>query len=439
VPDARLARVGTSVLSQDVTDQQTDIPIALPDFFNQFKNNHLKTVVIGDELIRYGGVSESAPWTLLDCQRGAFGTQATSHPKDTEIAKLADHGYKVFLTNTELSIEAAETLAELYNQTGLRQISFDGLEGNRSTGMGNYGEILFTQAWFDHLNDDIKQHYIADASRSSHYFWHTYTRMNWGEPWYAGFRESQTDYRLKNQAYFQANMMPGMLGWFSMTPQTSIEDIEWMLTRSAAFNAGYAFCTSYNTLDRNAQTDDILRLIGQWEKARLSDAFTEDQKQRMKDIKTEFSLETIKEDEWNLTQIFSHKFKHAHKVRQPGEPLYSTFTCENPASRQTMQFLLTAAKGHVQDIKMEIDNYKQISWPMTLNEGQTIKYTGGKSAVIYDGHWKKLKEIEVDASALLLAQGEHTVTLDCSFTGDKDSFVKLEVRFVGPAETIKAR
>ncbi len=439
VPDDRLAKVGASVLTDNIDAEQTEIPIASPDFFNQFRNNHLKAVVVGDELMRYGTVSEAPPWKLLDCQRGAFGTQATPHAKDATIAKLADHGYKVFLTNTALSIEVAKNIAELYNQTGLRQISFDGLEGNRSTGMGNYGEILFTQAWFDSLDENIKQHYIADASRSSHYFWHMYTRMNWGEPWYAGFRESQTDYRLKNQAYFQANMMPGMLGWFSMTPQTSIEDIEWMLTRSAAFNAGYAFCTSYKTLENNAQTDEILHLIGQWERARLSDAFTQGQKQRMKDINTEFTLEATNGNEWNLCQVFSHKFKHDKKVRQPGEPLYSTFTFKNPAAKQPMQFLLTAAKGSVQEIKMELDSYKQISLPITLNEGETVRYSGGETATVYNPNWQKLKEINLDASVLTVGSGEHAITFDCGFTGDKESHAKLEVRFVGPAEKIKAK
>ena len=53
--------------------------------------------------------------------------------------------------------------------------------------------------------------------------------MNWGEPWYAGFRESQTEYRFNNQAYFQRNFMPGMLGWLGMTGTTGIAEIEWMV------------------------------------------------------------------------------------------------------------------------------------------------------------------------------------------------------------------
>ena len=45
---------------------------------------------------------------------------------------------------------------------------------------------------------------INDASNPGHFNWHIYTRMNWGEPWYAGFRESQTLYRFKNQVLFRA-------------------------------------------------------------------------------------------------------------------------------------------------------------------------------------------------------------------------------------------
>ncbi len=439
VPDKRLAKVGSSIITQDISKHQTEIGIESPDFFNQFKNNHLKTVVIDDELIRYGKVSEGVPWKLLDCQRGAFGTKISKHKKGNKISKLADHGYKVFLTNAELTIEMAKRIADLYNQTGLRQISFDGLEGNRSTGMGNYGEILFTQTWFDNLSEEIRQHYIADASRTSHYFWHMYTRMNWGEPWYAGFRESQTEYRLKNQKYFKRNLMPGMLGWFKMTPETSIEDIEWMLARSAAFNAGYAFVTSYGALENNGHSEEILDLLGDWEKARLSGVFTEDQTKRMEDIKNEFRLEAVGENEWNFYQVYSYKFKHEKKIRQPGEPIYSTFTAKNPATKQKMNFILTAVGGDIKDIEMEINNYKKISLPITLKEGETINYTKGEKAVIFDKHWHKVNEVKIDTSALIIGNGDVIVTFDCNFLNGKEPKAKLEIRFVGAIEKVKGK
>ncbi|MDO8952968.1 MAG: hypothetical protein Q7U86_10110 [Draconibacterium sp.] len=95
VPDQRLAKVGTSVLTENIDTKQTEITIESPDFFNQYENNNLKTVMIGDELIRYQTVSESAPWKLLNCERGAWGTKTTSHEKGNQVGKLADHGYNL--------------------------------------------------------------------------------------------------------------------------------------------------------------------------------------------------------------------------------------------------------------------------------------------------------------------------------------------------------
>lgn len=240
VPDARLAKVGYSRLGENIDAAAKEIAIEDPLFFNQFQNNTLKSVVVGNEIIRYDAVTSSAPWKLLNCQRGAFGTTASAHAKNDSIGKLMDHGYKVFLTNYALQEEMAKTIARLFNETGLMQISFDGLEGCFSSGMGQYAKQLFTKTWFDNLTPELKGKVINDASMPGHYFWHIYTRMNWGEPWYAGFRESQLQLRLKNQQFFRRNLMPSMLGWFSLRPETTPEDIEWMLAMGAGFNAGLA-------------------------------------------------------------------------------------------------------------------------------------------------------------------------------------------------------
>ncbi|MBN1560033.1 hypothetical protein JW998_07265, partial [candidate division KSB1 bacterium] len=436
IPDPRLARVGTSRLSERIDQSQKEIPIESPDFFNQFKNNHLRIVQVGDELIRYGRVSEGAPWQLLDCSRGAFNTRPASHAKGATIAKLADHAYRVFLTDPELSIEMAENIANLFNETGLRQISFDGLEGNRSTGLGNYGEILFTQTWYDHLNDDIKQHYIADASRTSHFFWHIYTRMNWGEPWYAGFRDSQTDYRLKNQAYFKRNLMPAMLGWFRMTAATSVEDIEWMLARTAAFDAGYGFVVNARDLEQNGNAEQILALLGQWERARMAGAFSNEQKKRMQDIGNEFQLSPFAEDDWELVQVHSCKFSHAKKVRQPGEPLFSTFSFQNPFDAKTIHFIISAEGGDISDMTMEIDDV-QIHLPISLKSGEKIKYNGGSEAILYSVNWQQMDTLALDPSLFGVSHGEHSLTFDCRFNGEDESRAKLEIRLLGQAEKVR--
>lgn len=426
VPDARLADAGEGKLTQAIDDEASTISIDSFDYFDQLKNSNLKTVRIGDELIRYGGISESGPWQLFDCQRGQFGTNASAHEAGSEIFKLADHAYKVFLSNPELTLEIGKNLADLYNETGLRQISFDGLEGCRSTGMGNYGEILLTTTWYDHLSDDIKQHYIADASRTSHYFWHIYTRMNWGEPWYDGFRESQQEYRLKNQKYFKRNLMPGMLGWFLMRPGTSLEDIEWLLARSAGFDAGYAFVMNYEALEKNGNSERILELIGQWEKLRMDNAIPDSLKLLMQDVNNEFEHHNGNE----IVQINSNKFTYQNKEKQPGEPAYSTFTIESQWENSPLCFIISAHGSQVMDISIEIDNYKTIDIPYWLADKEIFKYTGGNEIIIYDENWIQQERYKVSPDQFLIGKGEHTINFLCNFKGDKGE-VKIEFRTEG--------
>jgi hypothetical protein len=434
VPDKRLAKVGFSQVSSSIDDTEKEIPIESADIFRQLKNNNLKTVVINDELIRYGSVSNKKPWKLIDCQRGAFGTKPVKHKSGSDIALLADHAYKVFLTNPELTKEVAINIAKLFNETGLRQISFDGLEGNRSTGMGNYGEILMTTTWYDNLNENIKSHFIADASRTSHYFWHIYTRMNWGEPWYAGFRESQTEYRFKNQKYFERNLMPGMLGWFLMTGQTSLEDIEWLLAKAAGYNAGFGFVSNYKSFEENGLTEVILQQIKVWEAARLQGVFDLETREKLKDKSREFHLKKTGESEWELSEIKIFKGEHSKKERQPGEPLFSKINFSNSSDGQALGFILSATEGGVKDIFLEIDNYWKVVFPANLKKGETIKYTGGNSAIVYDKNWNH--ENEISFKPPTLTAGEHSITIGCNFIGEKDTKLKLEIRITDRAEKI---
>ncbi len=434
IPDPRLAEVGYSFIENPIGPADKEIIIEDPSRFNQFRNNYLKAVRIGEEIIRYAAVSETAPWVLLDCQRGAFKTRASAHHEEDTIFKLADHVYKVFLSNPELTSEIAENIANLYNETGVRQISFDGLEGCRSTGLGNYGEILFTSTWFNKLDDNIRSHYIADASRSSHYFWHIFTRMNWGEPWYAGFRESQTEYRLKNQKYFDRNYIPNMLGWFLMKPETSIEDIEWLLARSAAFNAGYAFVTSYEALEKNGLTNDILAAISLWEEARMKGMFTAEQKAIMEDVNTEFHLEEDGDGMLHLSRIYTFRLKHKNKHRQPGEPLTTSLDFNNPGSEQIIQFIITAKEGIIINPQLEIGGNRMITIPVKLNEGEHLKYDGAFASV-YSAEWQLLKSISLGNNILKVPAGDHNIEISCKFIGS-EGMMMLELRLKGGTEII---
>ena len=283
-PDPRLAQIGASELVSEVDAAQNEIPVLAPDYFTN--KSALNTVSVGEELIRFGTISTQAPWRLLKCERGAWGTRAAPHPKGEAVARLLDHEYKVFLA-TRISRRKSPAISPLCSirQACCKPHSM-AWKAIGPLAMGNIGCALFTKAWFDALDPQLRGHVINDASLPGHFNWHINTRMNWGEPWYGSFRESQTLYRFKNQVYFERNLMPHMLGWFALRPDTSIEDAEWLLARAAGFKAGFALATSLastaqlaadpssaDAAKRFGATPAILEAIRQWETARMADAF----------------------------------------------------------------------------------------------------------------------------------------------------------------------
>jgi hypothetical protein len=442
IPDQRLAKVGQSVLAADLDENSEEVFIESPVYFDQMKNNSLKSVLIGNEIVRYNKVSDSQPWRLEGCVRGAFGTTASAHKQGAVIGKLMDHGYKVFLSDAQLSEEIAITLANLFNATGLLQISFDGLEGVWSTGMGQYARALFTKTWYDHLHPSIKGRVINDASNPSHFNWHINTRYNWGEPWYAGFRESQTQYRLMNQDFYRRNLLPAMLGWFSMNSQTSIEDTEWLLARAAGFDAGFAFNVNLNHVAQNNASDAVFEAIKTWETARMAGAFTQEQKLRMEDIGNEFHLEQIGENRWNLYQYKIERFLYEQKVRQPGEPLYSVFEFENPYEQQPLMFLITLSPDKeepqtvLERISIEINDYHTLDIPVNMSHSHILKLDQTGSIGLYDKNWNRLATYDLGKKLPSLEKGRNKVTVDAVFSTDGLSKVNIEMKSVSQAETV---
>jgi hypothetical protein len=440
-PDPRLARIGVSRLTTNVDAAQKEIPVASPDYFR--KPTDMNTVVIGEELVRYGSVSVDAPWRLLDCQRGAWGTRVAAHSGGEAVAKLMDHGYKVFLTDADLTKEVARNIANLCNHAGTLQISLDGLEGNWSTGMGQYGRTLFTTAWYEALLPDLRGQ-INDASNPGHFNWHIYTRMNWGEPWYAGFRESQTLYRFKNQLHFERNLMPHMLGWFALRPDTSIEDAEWLLARAAGFGAGFALAASLAStaqLEADPNSADaakefgavpaILAAIKSWETARMARAFPTDVKARLRDNRREFHLESAGQEQWDLFEIHSEQFTHDASKRGPVELQFTNYDAAQP-----LQWSVRAnTKQPLGGVTVELNGTRLVELrEQTLPPGGCLKYGGGPKAGIYDSTWKELAQVPVDAAAARVGSGKQQVKLSC--TAQEAATLKSELRTLGPAVRI---
>jgi len=443
VPDKRLAKVGESIIKHDIDKQTDEIIIESPLFFSQMENNTLKAAVIGNEIIRYREVTQSEPWKLTGCVRGAFGTVTSEHRKGAVIGKLLDHPYKVFLSDPGLSAEISTRIANLFNETGLRQISFDGLEGVWSTGMGQYARALFTKTWYDNLKPELRGKVINDASNPGHFNWHINTRYNWGEPWYAGFRESQTYYRLMNQDFYRRNFIPPMLGWFSMSASTSTEDAEWLLARAAGFDAGFAFNLSMRNVERNGASSAIFEAIRTWETARMAGAFTPELKILLQDISNEFHLEEAGVGEWLLYPFKTERYVHEQKSRQPGEPLHSIMEFNNPYEAQNMIFIISLVPGKdetgvkAESIYLEINNHDRIEIPAGMEANQNLILNPDGRLILYDANWNVIRHIQSTSEIPGLLSGLNRILVDADFSDEGRSTLKIELKTRGNAYKLK--
>jgi len=434
VPDPRLAKTGSSLLVQAISDTNTAIVVKSPEYFANETSNWLHTVMIGQELIRYQSVSTSEPYTLLNCQRGAFGTKASLHAAGDSVGKLLDHPYMVFFPNLELQNEICNNLVRFFNTTGVNHWDFDGHEGGLATGEGDYGVEMFSKQ----VTERVDHEYLVGTSNSHTYYWNVGSYYNWGEPWYGGFKESMEGYRISNQAFFDRNYMPRMLGWYLLSEYTSMADMEWMLARAAGYGAGFAMVARPDALRSNPIAGELLDAIREWEEARNSKSFSQEQQERMKDPKNEFHLEKTAGG-WTLSQYaFSPAHTYEKFIRQPGEPTYSKFSIGQPTGKQPVKFRLRALgeQGTVRNIKMLIDNSLEILIPAELNAGETLIADGSRSVIILDKTGKRKSSHIFPKDMPALDKGLHNVTIDAKFDGSQVPVLETQFRFDGVKEEV---
>jgi hypothetical protein len=434
VPNPRLARSGESRLVEAVDEAATEIRVASPEYFANEKANWLHTVVIDHELVRYKSVSQTEPWTLVGCERGAFGTGRAAHPAGAAVGKLIDHPYNVFFPTLDLQDEIAANLARWFNETGVSQLDFDGREGCLASGQGDYAQDRFAQVFFDHLDHGV----VNGTSTSSPYYWHINSYCNWGEPWYGGFRESMQQYRINNQALFDRNYVPNMLGWYRLTDTTSLAEMEWMLARAAGFGAGFAMSTTLEELRKNPDAGLLLDTIREWETARRAHAFSTEQRALLKNATREFHLEPAGPSRWRLYPYHdTAPFTHETTARQPGEPAGTRWRVENGDAAQPLQFRLqvTGNSGAISGLRFQV-NGAVFEIPVELAAGESLVFAGEGSARVYDAKGRQTRTAAPAQPVPVLPAGSSAVGFDCAFSGEPGAVIVFRTR--GRAEVVAA-
>lgn len=427
-----LMAAGVARLVRDVDAATTEIAVDGGDVFKQ--EFTLNSVLLGAEIVRFRSVAGDGPYTLTGCVRGAFGTAAAAHPTGAEARMLMDHPYKTFFPDGPMQDELIGNLARFFRETGASQMDFDGHEGTCYLGRGEYGHVRFVEDFLGQVGHPV----VNGSSNIGHYYWHFNSYINWGEPWYASFRESQSRYRFDNQPFLERNYLPNMLGWFLMTPDTRLEDIEWMAARAAGYRAGYAFVAESETFRKNPATEAIVESIRSWEEAKERGVFTDEQRARLKDPERDFHLERAGEGRWTLRNYEKLRFEHARKVLQPGQPTGSTWDFENAFGTQPLRLQITLAGGdgaRAEAIEIEVDRSFRVAVPGALKAGQSLVWDGAERMIVYDDKGRKVADAAIGQVLPPLQKGPHSIAVDARL-GGADPVLKGTVKLEAAAEAV---
>lgn len=440
VPSKQLLKQGILELVSDLDGNQTEITIKKSDLFSLPIT--LNAMHIGDELITYGAVEEQGDQIVLkNCTRGAFKTTPSAHKKEAVLYKLWDYPYRTLFPDVELQDKFVDRLVEIFNKTGLEQISFDGLEGCAYTGHDEYAMARFVSRFYEGLNQNV----LNDASNLNHYMWHIHTRMNWGEPWGEAMRTGQVESRIKNQEYFKRNLFPRMLGWFLIRLAdknfecTTLEDLEWALSESAGFDAGYAMTINMRTIRRHGQIDRLLAAINNWDGLRESQSFTAEQMERLKDPATEWHLKKMSDNEFTLYPIYVSKHYRCNLGEmQPGQPGGADWSWETPYGGKFAIRLKVEGDGSIKNPTFTTSG-GVIKFPCEIEESQYLLYDYAGNATITDKNYNVITEVKPQGSSVL-PQGSSAVAFSCE-SGSQDDIPEVLVRFItlGAGEKIMKR
>ncbi|MFQ6096131.1 MAG: hypothetical protein ACE5O2_00260 [Armatimonadota bacterium] len=326
VPDPRLVKDAFATLAADIDESATlvpttDAPKGFPEEDGGYRGKGT-IIQIGDELIQYGALSSEPPG-FADCRRGLYGSRATSHRRGAKVAHLL-RSYNYFLhdADTDLTDEVAKRVTDIANYCKVDMLYFDGSE--RLQGPHWYYNARIQKAYYDRLdNKDI----LLQGSSYSHYSWHIVSRHASAD----GQRDwkAYLDERLPRFAYYSRNLMPLDLGWYGIwSPQTRLDEVEYILQKSLGFDCSVSVQTNPTMLRTHPEMPQILRSVATYERLRRTRYFPDRIRKALREPGEEYRLRGD-EGEWRFHPVtygephritdLDGKQNVLHIAREPGD------------------------------------------------------------------------------------------------------------------------
>ncbi|GAA3482739.1 hypothetical protein GCM10018966_072710 [Streptomyces yanii] len=326
-----------------------------------------KRLLIGDEFVTYDSSSTvGGQCRITGLSRGRWGSTATAHAGGATASRLPENQYGGALGNLNIIDAIATRFSNIWNTTGVRAMSFDGLESASQSGWGAYGMASLVNGTFRRQN--AKDGFISETSRMGSNIWDGLSRASWGEVGSTSMKQV-----FINNAYYRDNYLPGMLGWMSL--RNSLRTVEDDLARGAGLNAGVGFQISVSALNAGSNTSALLDAVKQWETARNLGAFTAEQRAQLRDQSTH----------WHLSVVTPGRSWSLQELDGSGNPVGSAQTVTAPTPAFTTTGLPALAAGKLYEARVATNSPGTVRYSVTsgsLPAGLTLNPdTGGITGI----------------------------------------------------------
>lgn len=317
IPSDSLCYQQKRLLAKGIDPTDTIIVVDDPTYLEEIASweghcANLNMIKIGKELICYLGISDTAPYRLLNVKRGYWGTQPASHTANDTVYKLqvtVNYGYDGLIPNMELQDKIAEYYADVCSINGLGYYDFDGQEFLFNNGHGYYSAKRFFRKMFERAAKLGIPYIRFTGATLSEGSWHYQSIWNVGggkNLYDADTREwgSTTSQGKDLRDVTYANYFPvGLGGNFPITANSTVSQYEHIQAISVGVGTTYSLSLNQKDVESCPQKDEIFNAIRTWENARAANVFPRWVKKELADASQSFHLEEVDANHWNLYKV----------------------------------------------------------------------------------------------------------------------------------------
>ncbi|WP_234347454.1 hypothetical protein [Parabacteroides bouchesdurhonensis] len=293
-PDTRLNRVRNFTLARPADSTSTVLYIEEnPEGTQMEKDRTL--LQIGKELVLYTGYTSTPPYQLTGCTRGVGGSVPRNYEKGEKFGLLDVDDWPLFVRidqNTGLQKEVSKRLGEIYAGAGFKFVYFDGAE---DVPMPYWYNVSRSQlSVYEELNPSPL---YAEGALKSHYGWHILSRGNAFDIFPPErIRPAMKKYTARAARQIAKDFTSVNFGWVNyLAPSEKTigmqpDMYEYICSRALAWNSPISLVGNLKEIRKHPRSDDNLLVISWWEDAKLKGAFSEEQKEALKNLDQEYTI-----------------------------------------------------------------------------------------------------------------------------------------------------